>query len=80
MTKGDAQKRRDRIAGEFDKKYRVGDVAFCPIYGKLELIKINKKTAVGIQLNEKGNPIIYRGKSEPTPITVEKYLFIVRSG
>jgi hypothetical protein len=75
MVKGDAEKRRERIAEAFTKKYKVGDIAFCPLYGKMELIKINDKTAVGIQINERGNPILYGGKV--SPITVQKYLFSV---
>ena len=51
MVKGDAEKRTLKKRETFDKLFKVGDLAFSPIYGLVEIRKINKNTASCHQVN-----------------------------
>lgn len=75
MVKGDADKRKQMIADKFTKQHKVGDIAFCYVYGLCKIAKMNKNTATCYQVDKTGTPIPIRGKV--FPITIEKYLFKV---
>ena len=84
MVKGDAEKKTQLKVDAFTRKYKVGDIAFSPIYRHCKILKINKKTVAVMQVDEKGNETEIsksirekvRGKIAK-PLLVEKYLFDV---
>jgi hypothetical protein len=82
MAKGDAELGRQRTADAFTKKYKVGDIAFSPIYRHCKILKMNKNTVSCIQVDELGHPIVYKtsafkSNQNQKPMVVEKYLFTV---
>jgi hypothetical protein len=73
MTKGDAARNHQRRRDEFTKKYKVGDIAFSPIYGIVKIIKMNKITATCHQVNKDGTSRSLLGKDRM--INIDKGYF-----
>lgn len=82
MVKGDAARRDQARADSFTAKYKVGDIAYSPVYRHCKIIKMNKKTVECIQVDEKGTSIefktsVFKNNMIAKPILIEKYLFTV---
>jgi hypothetical protein len=82
MAKGDAELGRQRTTDAFSKKYKVGDIAFSPIYRHCKILKMNKNTVSCIQVDENGKPVeyktsVFKSNQKQKPMVVEKYLFTV---
>jgi len=75
MVKGDAARKKREIAEEFTRRYKVGDIAFCPIYGHMKILKMNPKTVVVLQVDENGKPNTNNPDRIRNQLLVEKHLF-----
>lgn len=75
MVKGDSDRKKQIISDKFTAQYKVGDIAFCYVYGKCKIQKMNKNTATCIQVDHEGEPFPVRGKV--IPIVIEKHMFKV---
>jgi len=73
MTKGDADRNRQRRRDAFTQKYKNGDIAFSPIYKLVRIMKINKTTATCHQINKDGTSRSLLGKDRM--INIDKSYF-----